>query len=90
MQNNFRVRASFLTGWQIANIALKEPKATPLLCVDQSFDFVEVLRMPGGEIVEADHTLIEFEQCFKEVGTDEPGNTSNQPGFRDGAQLDLQ
>ncbi|MNG31709.1 hypothetical protein D3C84_1175600 [compost metagenome] len=38
--------------------------------------------MAGGEVVEADHALVELEQGFQQVGADEAGDAGDQPVFR--------
>src|SRR5690606_32394493 len=53
---------------EVANVALDELEACPLVWADQLLDFVEVVLVAGGEVVEADYMLAELEQGFQQVG----------------------
>ncbi len=35
--------------------------------------------MPGGEIIEADYVLVEFQQRLQKIATNEAGGPGNQP-----------
>ena len=74
---------------QLADVALDEVELGPLPWGDQSLDFIEVALVAGGEIVEADHALVEFEQGFEQVATNEASHTGNEPGFCGLAQFGL-
>ncbi len=74
---------------QLADVALNEVELGPLLWGDQGLDFVQVALVAGGEVVEADHALVEFEQGFKQVAANEASHTGNEPGFGVLAQLGL-
>jgi hypothetical protein len=50
-----------------------EGEVLPLRWGDQGLDFVEVALVAGGEVVQADHALVEFEQGFQQVAADEAG-----------------
>lgn len=55
-------------------------------CAPTSDDLIEVALMPGREVVESDHVLVEFEQRFQQVRSDEARDTGHQPGLRCGPQ----
>ncbi len=46
----------------------------------------EVLAGAGGEIVEADDLLIQFEQGFEQIRADETGGAGHEPGAGRGFQ----
>lgn len=73
MQNVVHSFADLATFVEVADIALDALKACPLTCADQALDFFEVVLVTGGEVVEADHALVELEQRFQQVGADEAG-----------------
>jgi hypothetical protein len=66
MQNVVHTGARVATCLGIANIAVDESKATSKIPVDRE-DCVDVVPMPGGKVVDADHRLPEIEQRFHEV-----------------------
>lgn len=49
---------------------------------DQGLDFVEVVPMAGGEVVEADDGLVEPEERIEQVRADETGHAGDEPGAR--------
>lgn len=65
-----------LTGFNaitlIADIALDEKKAGPLFWGDQALDFIQVLLVPGGKVVQADDFLVELQEVLKKVGAYKP------------------
>jgi hypothetical protein len=54
----------FLTVFQVAYVPSYELEVGPLLGGDQGLHFVKVSLVTGGEIVQANYALIEFEQSF--------------------------
>ncbi len=74
---------------QLADVALDEVELGPLLWGDQGLDFVQVALVSSGEVVEADHALVEFEQGFEQVAAYEACHTGDEPGFRGLAQFGL-
>ena len=81
MQDVVHTFASLAAVVEVADVALDELEACPLFRADQLLDFVEVVLVAGGEVVEADHPLVELEQSFQQVGADEASYTGNQPGL---------
>ena len=71
----------------LANIAFDEIKFHPGLIRDRFFHLLQVVAVPGGEIVEPGHTLAELEQGLDQVRADEAGSTGNQPMMAVLAQL---
>jgi hypothetical protein len=61
------------TVFQVSYVALDEAEVLPLRRGDQGFYFVQVALVAGGEVVEADHALVEFEQGLEQVAPDEAG-----------------
>ena len=58
---------------QVADVAFHEAESGPLLLGDQGLDFVQVVLVAGGEVVQAHYCLVQFEQGFQQVGADEAG-----------------
>jgi len=67
---------------QTPDVALNEAEARPLVGADEALYLVEVALVAGGEIVQPDHALIELEESFEQVGTDETGHTGDEPDLR--------
>ncbi len=47
---------------QLADVALNEVKVSPLLGAHQALNFVQVVLVAGGKVVQAHHALVEFKQ----------------------------
>lgn len=75
---------------QVADVALDEVKAGPLSGCDQGPHLIEVALISGGEVVQADHALVEPEQRLKQVAADEAGHPANKPGGRLLGEADLE
>jgi hypothetical protein len=45
-------------------------------------DFLEVMPVSGGKVIQANNPLIKGEECLQEIGPDEPGNAGDKPCFR--------
>src|SRR5690606_7044439 len=73
----------------VADVAFMKGEARPLLGADEFAHLVQVLLVAGGEVVQADHALVELEQGFEQVGADEAGDAGDQPGFRAGPEIFL-
>ena len=87
MQHVVHAGAGFVAEVADAQVALKEAEAFPLAGGDEVLELVEVLAVAGGEVVEAHHSLVEFEEVFDEVGADEAGSPGDEPGARGFLQL---
>lgn len=61
----------------VANIAFDEAEAVPLTGRHAALDFLEIAAVPGGEIVETDHVLVELEKSLSEIAADEAGGPGN-------------
>src|SRR6266851_6996763 len=79
MQNDIYRPASLAALIERADIALDEIKILPLA---RAYGLLHVAPVPGREIVQADHRLIQLQQGFQEMRADEPGRTGDQPGAR--------
>lgn len=73
VENVVRALYGFAAIVQVADVAFDEAEAGPLLFGDQGLDFVQVVLVPGCEIVQADYCLVQFEQGFQQVGAYEAG-----------------
>lgn len=67
------------TGRQIADVALDEPVAAPAFRADDRGHLLQVAPVAGGEIVEADHLLVQKQQMLDQVGTDETCAARDKP-----------
>jgi hypothetical protein len=74
MQNIVHILAGPMAGRTIPDVAVDEGKILPLICGNQGADFIQIVLIAGGEIVQADYLVIFFEQGFQEIGADEAGN----------------
>jgi hypothetical protein len=72
-------QAFFAVG-ELPDVAFDEVEAGPLFGGDQGLDFVQVALVAGGEVVQADDALVEFEQGLQQVGADEAGHAGDEPG----------
>ena len=70
-----------LAVFQVADVAFNEAEVGPLLCCDGVLNFVQVVLVTGGKVVQADNGLVEAQQGFQQVGADEAGHAGDQPGF---------
>ena len=67
MQNAINALAGFNTISLVADIAFDEGEARPLVRGNEALNFIQVVLVAGGEIVQADYFLIQFEKVFQEV-----------------------
>ncbi len=79
MQDEIHSLAALPATGQFADIARDKSKPRPLSRADQRPDFVQIILFARGEVIQADDGLIELEQGFEQVGTNEPGNPGHQP-----------
>src|SRR6185369_2282730 len=70
MENIVNCLTRRLTNIRIADIALYEGKARPLLVADQISYFGKVFRIAGSKVVKPDDELVKFQEVFKQIGTD--------------------
>ena len=54
-------------------------EAAPLSGRHAAFNLLEILSVPGGEIVETDYVLVEFQQSLQKIAANEAGGPGNQP-----------
>ena len=80
MQNEIRITACFTTRSRISDVALDEPESPPLRLRYSIPNLLEIAPMPRSEVIKADNSLIEFEQCLDKVRTDKTGATGHHPG----------
>lgn len=73
---------SSLTIFKRADVAFNERKFLPLLWTVHGFDFVKVMLVAGGKVVQTNNELVQFQKVFHKVRNDETGNTCYQSGFR--------
>ena len=70
-----------LAVFQVADVAFDKGKIGPLVGGDGVLNFVQVVLVAGGEVVQADDSLVKAQQGFQQVGADEAGHAGDQPGF---------
>src|SRR5262245_35759650 len=75
------------TQLQIGEVAFDETKLRPGLSRHQVPDFIEILGLASGKVIEAYDALVQLEKRFQQVRTNEPSHTSYEPGA--GCQLQL-
>ena len=66
---------------QVADVSFYEGELGPLFSGDFALDFVQVVLVAGGEVVQADDGLVEAQQGFQQVGADKAGHAGDEPGF---------
>ena len=64
---------------QVAYVAVDKAEVGPLRWADEGLHFIKVALVTGGKVVEADHTLVELEQGFQQIGADETGHAGDKP-----------
>ena len=84
-----RARHGCSAVFQLADVALDEVEVGPLGGGDQALHFVQVALVAGGEVVQANHALVELEQGLQQVTADEAGHACDEPGFGRLAQFSL-
>jgi hypothetical protein len=82
VQDKVSPLTDIMAGAKIANVTLHKPEAPPLLISNQPFHLSQIAPFAGGKIVEPDHPLIQSQQMFQQIGSDEAGNAGDQPCFR--------
>eukprot|EP00747_Dinoflagellata_sp_TGD_P113342 gnl/TRDRNA2_/TRDRNA2_171684_c2_seq2.p2 gnl/TRDRNA2_/TRDRNA2_171684_c2~~gnl/TRDRNA2_/TRDRNA2_171684_c2_seq2.p2 ORF type:complete len:118 (+),score=9.61 gnl/TRDRNA2_/TRDRNA2_171684_c2_seq2:391-744(+) len=53
------------TRFQIANITFDKAKAFPLLTLNQTLHFIQIVLMSGSEVIQPDNGLIQFKESFQ-------------------------
>ena len=71
----------FFAVFQVADVAFDEGEVGPLVGGDFALDFVQVVLVAGGEVVQADDGLIQLQEGFQQVGADEACYAGDEPGF---------
>ena len=79
MQHATHPGTSPLTVARRCDIAFNEGKPRPLDWADASLDIGQIVTMSVGEIVQADHHLIEREKLLDQVRTDKSGRPGYEP-----------
>ena len=82
MQDKINPVAGSTAGIGIANVAFDKAEAPPLSGRHAAFDLLEIPAVPGGEIIETDHLLVEFQQRLQKIAANEAGGPGNQPPSR--------
>lgn len=77
----------FIAVVQIADVAFDKVEAGPLVCRDFPLDFIQVVLVSGGEVVQADNGLILAQQGFEQVGANKPRHAGDEPGFGVGFEI---
>lgn len=82
MEDVIHTGASFGAIVQVADVAFDEGEIRPLFWGYQRPNFVQIVLVAGGEVVQPHYTLIQLEQVFQKIGADKTGNTCDQPSSR--------
>jgi hypothetical protein len=90
MENIVCTLTSATTVVYVSDVALNKLESRPLIRSNQTFNFIKVMLIASAEVVQANNSLIQFEQGFKQVAADKTRNASNEPGFRLSLELLLQ
>ncbi len=77
----------FFTVFQVADVAFDEGETSPLVGGDGLLDFVQVVLVAGGKVVQADDGLVQLQEGFQQVGADEACYAGDQPGFGVGCEV---
>src|ERR1035437_6927470 len=72
------------------DITFDKPEAGPLFWGNKAPYFIEILFVASGKIVQPHHSLLEFEECFQQIATDETGDPGDQPATLLGLQASKQ
>ncbi len=75
---------------QIANIPFDKFKIGPLRGRHLPLDFIKIMLIAGGKVVQSNYFLIKQQQCFQQVRADKPGATGHQPGTGLALQIGFQ
>jgi hypothetical protein len=86
MQNVVCTIASGTACVEIANVAFDHPEARGTLERRGEY-LIEVRRMTGGEIIQADDVLTERQELLEEIGAYKTRDSGNDPGFGIGQQV---
>ena len=56
---------------EVTNIPFNKGETVPLLYSDEGADLVKVVLITRGEVVKSDDGLVQFQERFEKIGTDE-------------------
>src|SRR5262245_18491124 len=87
MQHIINPRDSFRAHMRVSDISLNHSKPSILIGGQQLTDLVEVTAMASRKIVESDDVLVEPQEGFEQIRSDETGYPRYKPTARPGAQL---
>ena len=71
----------FCAVFQVADVAFDEGEVGPLVGGDFALDFVQVVLVASGEVVQADDGLVQLQEGFQQIGADEACYAGDEPGF---------
>jgi len=73
-----------------ADVAFHKVEVGPLRRAAKGLDLIEVMRVAGGEVIETNDPLVEFEQRVGQITADEVGDAGDESGCGDGFESLLQ
>lgn len=79
MQHEIDVLAGVMASADIANVTTNEMEMIPRCGTDQRLNLIQIALMAGGKIIQAHDGLVEPQQCFNQIGTDESRGARHQP-----------
>ena len=82
MQDVLDALAGLAAGFEVADVSLYEAEALPLLRGDQFPHHVQIVLIPGEEVVEAHDALPVRQQRLQQVGTYEARHAGDEPCAR--------
>lgn len=77
----------FSAVFQVSDVAFDEGEAGPLLGGDRLLDFIQVVLVAGGEVVQTDDGLVKAQQGFEQIGADEARHAGDEPSFGPGFEV---
>ena len=82
MQHHIHSFTRTLTLGGILNATFDESESRPLVCADKCLNLFEVITVTRSEVIQSYDLLIELEQFFQQVRSDESRHAGDEPGAR--------
>ncbi len=86
VQHDVHTLAASTASGKVGDVRFDERMALPRLLADGTADVFKVASVTCGEVVHARYVLVETQQFFEQVRTDEAGASRDEPAPRMGAQ----
>jgi hypothetical protein len=79
VQDEVNAVTGFPARLKVAYVAFDKGEALPLGGRNKRLDFIQIVLMTSGEIVQADDGLVELQQGLEKIGPDEPCHPGDEP-----------